>query len=428
MSTPTASTERIAILDTTRGIAVLGILLMNITGFGLPYAYEDPTNWGGSDGADLAAWQISSLFFEGTMRGLFTLLFGASVILFLRPHAAAPEQDRPAALYFRRTLWLIVFGLIDGYLLLWDGDILFYYGAVGLILFFFRNLGARKLIILAAVVLLLQTAVTATEYFGYTQLRVEAAAASIARSEGKPITREQQAAIDEFEDGQQDFKPSLAQLERTIEMMRSSYASAFAYMSARTWFVQTSYFLRHGLGDTLSMMLLGMALLKLGVLTGEASTRTYMSMTAIGYALGLTINAFEILSLQSADFNLDALMRSYLTYDAGRVPMTLGHVGLIMLMFRCRTSSLTARTFAAVGRMALTNYLTQSIICMFLFTGAGLALYGQLARHELYWIVLGIWIVQLAWSPLWLQRFHFGPLEWLWRSLTYWRKQPMRRG
>jgi uncharacterized protein len=210
-------------------------------------------------------------------------------------------------------------------------------------------------------------------------------------------------------------------------MMRSSYASAFAYMSARTWFVQTSYFLRHGLGDTLSMMLLGMALLKLGVLTGEASTRTYMSMTAIGYALGLTINAFEILSLQSADFNLDALMRSYLTYDAGRVPMTLGHVGLIMLMFRFRTSSLTARTFAAVGRMALTNYLTQSIICMFLFTGAGLALYGQLARHELYWIVLGIWIVQLAWSPLWLQRFHFGPLEWLWRSLTYWRKQPMLR-
>jgi uncharacterized protein len=427
MSTPTASTERIAILDTTRGIAVLGILLMNITGFGLPYAYEDPTNWGGSEGADLAAWQISSLFFEGTMRGLFTLLFGASVILFLRPHTAAPEQDRPASLYFRRTLWLIVFGLIDGYLLLWDGDILFYYGVVGLILFFFRNLAARKLIILAAVVLLLQTAVTATEYFGYTQLRAEAAAASFARSEGKPITREQQAAIDEFEDGQQDFKPSLAQLERTIEMMRDSYASAFAYMSARTWFVQTSYFLRHGLGDTLGMMLLGMALLNLGVLTGEASTRTYMSMTAIGYTLGLTINAFEMLSLQSADFDLDALMRSYLTYDAGRVPMTLGHVGLIMLMLRFRTSSLTARTFAAVGRMALTNYLTQSIICMFLFTGAGLALYGQLARHELYFIVLGIWIVQLAWSPLWLQRFHFGPLEWLWRSLTYWRKQPMRR-
>ena len=104
--------------------------------------------------------------------------------------------------------------------------------------------------------------------------------------------------------------------------------------------------------------------------------------------------------------------------------MTLGHVGLIGLLYRTRRCRRRMRTSAAVGQMALTNYLAQSLICMFLFTGAGLALYGQLERHELYYVVAAIWIVQLIWSPLWLRRFRFGPAEWLWRSLTYWQLQP----
>ena len=106
--------------------------------------------------------------------------------------------------------------------------------------------------------------------------------------------------------------------------------------------------------------------------------------------------------------------------------MTLGHVGLIGLLYRVPALSGAMRTLAAVGQMALTNYLSQSLICMFLFTGAGLALFGQLERHELYYVVVAIWIVQLIWSPLWLRRFRFGPAEWLWRSLTYWQRQPMR--
>ena len=106
--------------------------------------------------------------------------------------------------------------------------------------------------------------------------------------------------------------------------------------------------------------------------------------------------------------------------------MTLGHVGLIGLLYQASPLSAAMRNLGAVGQMALTNYLTQSLICMLLFTGAGLALYGQLERHELYYVVAAIWIVQLIWSPLWLRRFRFGPAEWLWRSLTYWQRQPMR--
>src|SRR5687768_10469908 len=136
---PTAGDERIELLDTTRGIAVLGILLMNITGLGLPYSYDDPTVWGAESDIDFTVWRIMTLFFEGTMRGLFTLLFGASALLFLQRHSARAADSRPTDLYFRRTLWLIVFGLVNGYVLLWSGDVLFYYGIAGVVLFIFRK-------------------------------------------------------------------------------------------------------------------------------------------------------------------------------------------------------------------------------------------------------------------------------------------------
>jgi uncharacterized protein len=174
------------------------------------------------------------------------------------------------------------------------------------------------------------------------------------------------------------------------------------------------------------MMLLGMALLKYGVLSGAASRRVYATMVLVGYPIGLAVNVFETTNLMRDNFSIQALMSSYLTYDLGRIPMTLGHVGLIGLVYRLPALAGAMRALAATGQMALTNYLSQSLICMFLFTGAGLALYGHLERHELYYVVLAIWIVQLIWSPLWLRRFRFGPAEWVWRSLTYWKKQPMR--
>jgi uncharacterized protein len=148
---------------------------------------------------------------------------------------------------------------------------------------------------------------------------------------------------------------------------------------------------------------------------------------ALGYSLGLLVNLYETNGLESSGFAVDALIRSYLTYDLGRAPMTIGHLGLIGLVCRAPAAAAVTRTFAAVGQLALTNYLTQSVICLFVFTGAGLALFGQLERHELYYVVAAIWIAQLTFSPLWLARFRFGPAEWLWRSLTYWRIQPMRR-
>jgi uncharacterized protein len=240
------------------------------------------------------------------------------------------------------------------------------------------------------------------------------------------LTEQQTAAIESFERINEQFKPSREELGKEVDRVRKSYVSAFGKFAPESWHFETVFFFQHGLGEGLGMMLLGMALLKLGVLTGAASRRVYATMVLVGYPIGLAVNLFETTNLVRDSFSIQAIIASYLTYDLGRIPMTLGHVGLIGLVYRMPALAGAMRTLAATGQMALTNYLSQSLICLFLFTGAGLALYGHLERHELYYVVLAIWIVQLIWSPLWLRRFRFGPAEWIWRSLTYWKKQPMR--
>jgi uncharacterized protein len=426
-ATPTGRSDRIAMLDTMRGIAVLGILLMNITGFGLPHAYDDPTNSGGSTGANLIAYRITSLFFEGTMRGLFTLLFGAGALLFLERHMASDSGLRPADLYFRRTTWLIVFGMLNGYVLLWNGDILFFYGVVGMFLFVFRNLPPRRLLAVAVAALCMQTVMFSLDRADFTATRNAAAAAEVQKAAGATLSSEQQQAIDSYKDAREDYKPAPENIAESIADMRQNYPGVFAKVKDQTYYVETAFLFRYGFMESLGMMLLGMVLFKLGVLTGRATTRTYVTLLLAGYAIGLCINVFELISVERAGFSIESLLTSYLTYDAGRIPMTLGHVGLIGLMCRASAFAAANRTFAAVGQMALSNYLAQSVICLILFTGVGFGLYGQMQRAELYYVVAAIWLAELVWSPWWMRRYQFGPAEWLWRSLTYGKRQPMRQ-
>jgi uncharacterized protein len=425
--TPVRRADRIGMLDTTRGIAVLGILLMNIVGFGLPEAYEDPTNWGGHHGVNLLTWQINSLFFEGTMRGLFTLLFGAGALLFLQQ--AAPSDDGAPSrtkLYYRRTILLIGFGLFNAYLLLWEGDILFYYGVVGLFLYFFRKLATPRLLILGFLVLTVPTAMNLLDHADYTRVVAQAESAETAQRAGEPLTDQQESALSELREVREDHKPAVEKLEYAVEQITRSYHSAFRYLKQRTFYWETTFFIQYGFAECLGMMLLGMALLRTGILTGAAPWRTYLTLMLGGYAIGLSVNLWEMNRLLGSDFSVEAIMDTYVTYDLGRVPMTFGHVGLIGLLWISPVAMKAKRTLGCVGQMALTNYLSQSIICSFLFTGAGLGLFGRFERHELYYIVVAIWILQLAWSPWWLQRFQFGPAEWLWRTLTYGKRQPMR--
>lgn len=427
---PTPAAERIFALDMLRGFAVLGILFMNILGFGLPRpGYVVPSaEVGGIDGWNLWAWIVEMFYFEGTMRGLFTLLFGAGVVLYTSRLEKAGLGVRVADYYFRRNLWLIVFGLVNAYVLLWRGDILYAYGLTALFLFVFRLLPIKALLLWSAFFLCVNPVVANFDYRNFLRVEAEAPALQAAKAAKQDLTDEQLADLAYYENRLDMVRANPEKAHLAIAKMTASYASAAATVAPRNWSNQTSGFFEVDLWECLGMMLLGMALFKSGALNLGWSTRAYVILLVTGYGIGLTVNALEIRHVISQDFAPSAVMVPwFVTYDLGRIPTTLGHIALAMLLVRSGWFRGLLGAFSAAGQMALTNYLSQSLICMFLFTGAGLGWFGSLQRHELYYVVASIWAVQLLWSPWWLRRFQYGPMEWLWRSLTRWQTQPMRK-
>lgn len=424
---PISRAERLDSLDVLRGVAVLGILLLNIIAFGLPNAYENPAVAGPVEGANLAAWLTTSLLFEGTMRGLFTLLFGAGVVLFLR-NAEARDPATAADLHVRRMLWLIAFGFVNSHLLLWAGDILFEYGCVGLVLYAFRNARPRTLIIVAVLLYGALTVRGSIEYAGLVELRAEGEAAAQVERAGGTLSEAQSEALEGWRETQEELLPSAEKLQEDIDAMRGGYWSAFGVVSEHAQYARTTFFYEYGFLEDLATMMLGVALFGLGALQGRWTARQYAWLAALGYGVGLTVNSLEAWHTLRAGFDpIETLAPWLVTYELGRVPLTLGHAALCLLVWKSGVLRAALARLAATGRMAFTNYLSQSVLCMLLFTGLGFGLYGQLQRHELYYIVAGIWVLQLAWSPWWLARFHQGPLEWLWRRLVYRAPQPFRR-
>lgn len=423
---PVPSANRISSLDVIRGTALLGILLLNIVGFGLPHASTDPTNYGGAEGWNLLVWQTNALFFQGTMRGLFSMLFGAGVVLMT---ARAEERGggiEVADIYFRRNLWLIAFGVVHAWLLLWPDEILYVYGIAALFLFVFRRVNPRSLIVLG--ILILSTTVAKDTYFFYqaTAEFREAQAAQSLLEAGEAVSDEQQQAIDAWQERVDAQRPPAEEIEELIELTKGGYFDNIAANAERNIYTQSSQLYMYLLWDALGFMLIGMALLKLGVLNAERNGRFYLALMVLGYGIGLSVNYYEMRLLAYSNFDPMALSQSWVTYDIGRLPTTLGHIGLVMTICKHGWLRWLTSRLAAVGRLALTNYIMHTVICVFIFTGLGLGLYSELQRYELYYVVFGIWIFQLIVSPIWLAHYRFGPLEWLWRSLTYNKRQPMR--
>lgn len=174
------------------------------------------------------------------------------------------------------------------------------------------------------------------------------------------------------------------------------------------------------------MMFIGIGMMKLGIFSASRSTRFYIAMTVVGYGVALPIRAYVAYDVIAHDFEFVHFSKYWAVYGVGRLFVALGHVGVIMLICKKGLAKGLISRLAAVGQMALTNYVMHSVICAFLFYGFGFGLFGGLQRFELYYVVLGIWFFQLVVSPIWLRHFRFGPLEWLWRSLTYWKPQPMK--
>jgi uncharacterized protein len=419
---PTAN--RIETLDFIRGCALFGILLMNITAFGMPQAYVNPGNYGGASGADLWAWIITQTGFEGTQRGLFSLLFGAGVILLTSRLEASGRSDA-ADIYFRRNLWLVGLGMVNAFLFLWPGDILYCYGITALFIFAFRKLSARSLLAIGIAGLVIGSA-----WNGFDAQRLlgkhEAYAAAVdARTRAHALTSQQNEAITAWEEARTDFEAPRERIEKALEGHRNGYFHALAYLApinaeAQSWYMYRWFF------DVFAMMLIGMALFRWGVLTLDRPPSLYATMAVAGYGVGLAVRIWQVRWIIDHRFSALAFAEANVSYDLGRLPMTMGHLGTLLLFVRSGALSWLRRSLAAVGQMALTSYLTHSIACAFLFVG--LRLYGHLARHELYYVVFSIWAVQLVLSPLWLRHFRFGPAEWLWRYLTYLKRPPFRRG
>lgn len=424
---PVTAKERIQSLDVLRGVATLGILLMNITGFGLVFmAYTDPTVQGGAEGSNLYVWIMNNMFFEGTMRALFSMLFGVGMVLMTSRMISRGGGLEVADIYYRRTIWLLIFGVIHAYLILWAGEILFAYGLYGLFLFPFRNTNPRKLLWSVVVLTLIGFALQGYKYqktMGYYDQFQTAEN----YAEGAELPKEIAEGKAAWEAVLGEMKPSEESVIAQTEGMHQGYFDLVLFRAPLNRMIQTTFNYDYNPWDILPMMLLGIALFKLNVITGKLRRRKYALIMFLGYAIGLSTNYYETNLILENKFSAQAFLEVGLTYPVGRIAVALGHIGLIMLFCRSGVLGFLKKALAAVGRMALTNYVMHSVICAFIFTGIGFSLYGKLERSELYYVVLSIWLFQLVASPIWLKYFRFGPLEWLWRSLTYKKKQPFRR-
>ncbi|MGQ0589424.1 MAG: DUF418 domain-containing protein [Sphingosinicella sp.] len=409
----TATTEpgrRIQSLDIVRGIAVMGILAMNIVAFAMPFsAYMNPASFGSESVADYAAWAFNFVLVDGKMRGLFSFLFGASTLLVIERAEAGGQSA--AKIHYSRMLWLLVFGLLHFYLI-WFGDILAGYALTGLLLFFFRNLKVRALITWGVALVLVQCLLMTALSLRVYQL---AGQGTLSGTEAE----------------------EWAGFQEAFGRMTPQHLSEAMSLHLGPWTgLVRNQLTEHGAEpfvgifffgwETLAYMLFGMAALKTGFFRGEWAAARYRKVALIGLAITIPLYALLAWSNWRAGFTMESTILYSMTATTPLRPiMVFAYAALIILAFR--NGGWLADRVAAAGRAAFTNYLGTSLLMTALFYGWGLGLYGSLTRVELYLPVLVMWALMLLWSKPWLDRFRYGPFEWLWRSLARLELQPMRK-
>lgn len=405
---PTNLNNRIETLDVLRGFAVLGILLLNILMFGqVSFYYLNPSVIEGTL-TDWIIWALIDISAEGAMRALFSILFGAGVLLF--------TKNKPASFHFKRSLWLLCFGIVDAYFLLWFGDILILYALISFVLYFFKELKPQTLLIISIVLLAFNSLIS----FGTVKLLHE-----IKDIDQKntifnlKISEDEKKDLIELRDLVYGvFNPTPDDIRKELNQRKESYISAFKWnMHEKNWAIKSYIF--SSFWDVISVMILGMSLFKYRILQGGLSSLFYLRLTIVGFLVGFSVNSFEVWSAFDSNNSIFASRITSLTYDVGRLGMAFSYLGLIILIIKFDKALKFRYHLSNVGKMALTNYLLQSIFGLILFSGAGFSLVGELSRSQLYIVVFCIWIYQLSFSSWWMSRYNFGPFEWIWRGLTY---------
>jgi uncharacterized protein len=432
ITSPVAQSERLVILDSLRGFAILGILLMNIIGFGLPFvAIWDLSVLNELSGPNLNTWLITDTTVEGTQRALFSMLFGAGMILFISKLEKKNSGMVPAEIYFRRQIWLLVFGLINTYVFLWFFDILFMYALCGMLLFAFRGLSAKKLFIAATICLVLATARENRDLYKAKHEIKQGEQIALLDTSAIKLTPMQKDKLGVMmalkEKSSPESKKTL--YDQQIRNGRGGLAEVYEQNSAIGAEGHTLVLYYFFIWDVLLFMFLGMAFFKTGILTGQHSVKTYLWLTIGGLGIGFILSWLRLTELLDHKFNayIRAKEVNFEFYEIQRVFRSIGVFGFIMLLYKSGWFKWLFNLMRPVGQMAFSNYLLQSIICGLLFFGVGFGFFGKLQRYELYYVVAAVWIFEIAFSHLWLRQYRFGPFEWLWRSLTYWKLQPLKK-
>jgi len=403
--------ERIVTLDLIRGIAVMGIFSVNIVDFSMiQAAYLNPAGYGGWHGADALVWALNMLFVDGKFRSLFSMLFGASMLLVIERAERSGESGW--TVHWRRMAVLLAIGAAHA-ILIWRGDILTLYATTGLVAYLFRRMSVERLAGLG-----LTLSLTNLVLFG-------AIAATLVHQDlvahGPNPTAE---ILRNWNANAGSFFPTAKAIAADKAVYSSSWLAIVAHEANGADQIIVNNLLL--LPDTLGLMLLGMAAYKSGFLTGEWSDERYRRVAKWGISTGILGFAALVIADFATRFYVPLVLGGFMAAMVPfRLAMAFGYAALIILLFR-RPGQLRAR-FAAVGRAAFTNYLGTSLIGTAVFYGWGLELYGQVSRAEAWLLVPLVWMLMLLWSKPWLDRFNYGPFEWLWRSLSRGKLQPMRK-
>jgi uncharacterized protein len=399
----TLPADRIISIDLLRGIAVLGILLMNIQSFAMiSAAYVNPTSAGDFSGIEKITWILNNLLAREKFINIFSLLFGAGVLLLYQRKKI--QGANPFKVQIIRNFWLLGLGLVHAYLI-WYGDILVFYSVCGVFVYFFRKLNVRSLFIMGSIFFLVPVLISIIEYQNSLKWTSE-----------------------EYANALQYWLPDNAFIEKEFAAVKGGYFDLIKYRFYQLRYIHTILFGKLFFWRISALMLMGMGLYKADVFSAKRSKPFYLKLVFIGIPLGLLLTSVGIWQNFHHDWEMRYSMFLGYSYNYfGSIASSMGYIGLVMLIAQSKRFRIFKKVMTSAGRMALTNYILMSIIGGTVFYGIGMGLYGEISRFIQELITVAIWIIILLLSNEWLKRFYYGPLEWLWRFLTYFAKPPFRR-
>jgi len=399
LAEPMALQSRLLNIDIIRGIALLGILLMNIQAFSMNFsAYSNPTSFGDLTGINFYVYYLSHLFADQKFMTIFSILFGVGIVLMA--DNIERKGGNPTKVHYKRMFILAVFGMLHAYLL-WFGDILFPYALAGMIAYTARKKSVRFLLI------------TAFLSIGFCSLVMYLISFAIPMMEEADL--QNMLAM---------WAPTQEMIDKDILVNQASWLGQMEHRNFMASKMQTNVLFY--LFRIVGLMMIGMAFFKLDFFGKRFSNKTLTISAVITLVLGL----FLIINGNQANFasgwQVDSMMAGIQPNYWGSILMAYSYMSLLVVF--CRSSALMKlkSLLANVGKMALTNYLSHTLICGFIFYGWGLGFYGSFERSEMLLVVIGVWLFQLLFSSFWMARFQFGPFEWLWRSMTYGKRQPLK--